>query len=144
MVHIDLIHILDLHSMPASLLPELLAHFRGVILLRSRVVERADLLFGALELLAVLPLVRVRVVELLDRRVGPVAEEALRTVRDVDVLRGVLAVVRHVVEDTGWPSEVPHVVCIQAILRVVRVVTLRAPARLVLVHVEGEALHLLE
>lgn len=81
-------------------------------------VERADLLLSTFELLAVLSLVAVRMVKLFDGRVSAVAQQSFRAMRDVAVLADVLAVLWHVVEDAWWPPEVSHVVCVQAVLRV--------------------------
>ena len=106
-------------------------------------VERTYLLLSALELLAILSLVAVWMIQLFDGRVSPIAQESLRTMSNVNVLRAMLTILWHVIEDSWRPAEVPHVMCVQAVLRVVRVGSIRTPASFVLVHVEGETLHLL-
>lgn len=130
--------------MLTSLLAELFAHLCRMVLLRRCMVERADLLLGAFELLTILPLVAVRMVKLLDGSVRLVAQQSLRAMSEVCILSQMLAVLRHIVKDSRRPPEIPHVMRIQAILRIVRIRALWAPARFVLVHVKCETLHLFE
>lgn len=126
------------------LLSVLLAHLGSMILFRGCVVERTDLFLVAFEFLTILSLVAVRMVQFFNGRVRPVTQEALRAMSYIDVFGHVLAVLRHVVEEARRSSEVSHMVRIQAVLRVVRVGPLWAPACFILVHVEREALHFLE
>lgn len=104
-------------------------------------MESARLLLGALELLAVLALVHFRVVQLLDGCMTLRTLEAVWACAHILLILHMLAVVRTVVKDGRRSPEVAHVMCKDAVLRVMRVEALGAPTRLVLEHVEREGLH---
>ena len=108
---------------------------------RITVMESARLLLGTLELLAVLALVHFRMVQLLDGCMTLRALESVGACAHILLVLHILAVVGTIVKDGRRSSEIAHMMCKDAVLRVMRVEALGTPTRLVLEHVEREGLH---
>ena len=86
-------------------------------------------------------------IQFFDRRVAIFTEEAVRAEFPGELLTFYLlhtfAVFCGILEDLRRPSEVAHVMSVDAALRVVRVLPLRTPACLVPIHVKSECIHCL-
>ncbi len=122
-----------------QLLSVILALLGGGGSLVLSVEERADLRLVAAGAVAVDALVLVGVVQPLHCGVALVAEQALGAHLPALVRAHDLAVLRRVLKDLRRPAEVPHVVGVEAGLRVMGLLPVRAPARLVPKHVESES-----
>ena len=120
------------------LLYEFLSHFGRMVLLGGIVVESTYLFLIALELLAVLPLVTLRMIQFLDCGVGFVAKEPIRAHGHIYITLNMFTIFRRVIKIGGWPSEVSHVVSIDTVLRIMRLVPVRTPGTFVFEHVESK------
>lgn len=100
-------------------LPVVLADLDGQVPLTQAMVECADLQLVATLLVALNPLVLVRVVQPLDRGMAFGTQKTVRAEVPSHTSKQGFAVFRVILEKVGRPSEVPHVVCIDASLAVV-------------------------
>jgi len=95
-------------------------------------MERTDFLLVASVTVTVLPLILIGMIQFFDRRVALLAEEAVRAEFPGELLTFYLlhtfAVFCGILEDLRRPSEVAHVMSVDAALRVVRVLPLWTPA----------------
>lgn len=144
MVQVGLVDSFDVYLELLRLLTKAPGHFYSVGLFIGCMVESTDFFLVTFELLAVLPLVTVRVVELLDGSVSLLTKKPVWAHGHIDVSLDVLTVLWRVVEVGRRPPEVPHVVGIDTVLRVMRLVPIGTPGALVLEHVESKGFDFVE
>ena len=124
--------------------PVILTHLDRVVSLLMIVIEGTYLGFVASASIAVDSLILVRMVKSLNCRVTFVAENSIWTHFPTRICIQIFTILCRVFEDLRRSSKVTHVMSINAVLRVVRILAVWTPSWLIFEHVERKNFHGLE